>query len=69
MVTRMPDRESVRLDELRTEADYHRQRLDLYRAKLYGGRAVNMERLKEFQRASDNAAARLQQAQAAAKQE
>jgi hypothetical protein len=30
---------------------------------------VNMERLKEFQRASDNAAARLQQAQAAAKQE
>ena len=69
MVTRMPDRESVRLDQLRTEADYHRQRLDLYRAKLYGGRAVNMERLKEFQRASDNAAARLQQARSAAKQE
>jgi hypothetical protein len=69
MVTRMPDRESVRLDQLRTEAAYHRQRLDLYRAKLYGGRAVNMERLKEFQRASDNAAARLKQAQAAAKQE
>jgi hypothetical protein len=68
MVTRMPDRESVRLDELRTEADYHRQRLDLYRAKLYSGRAVNMKRLKEFQRASDNAAARLQQARAAAKQ-
>ena len=69
MVTRMPDRESARLDQLRAEADYHRQRLDLYRAKLYGGRAVNMERLKEFQRASDNAAARLQQAQAAAKRE
>jgi hypothetical protein len=69
MVTRMPDRESVRLDQLRTEAAYHRQRLDLYRAKLYGGRPVNMERLKEFQRASDSAAARLQQAQAAAKQE
>lgn len=69
MVTRMSDRESARLDQLRAEADYHRQRLDLYRAKLYGGRAVNMERLKEFQRASDNAAARLHQAQAAAKQE
>jgi hypothetical protein len=69
MVTRMPDRQSVRLDQLRTEADYHRQRLDLYRAKLYGGRAVNMERLKEFQRASDNAAARLKEARAAAKQE
>jgi hypothetical protein len=65
----MPDRESVRLDQLRTEADYHRQRLDLYRAKLYAGRAVSMERLKEFQRASDNAAARLQRAQAAARQE
>ena len=69
MVTRMADRESARLDELRTEAAYHQQRLDLYRAKLYGGRAVNMERLKEFQRASDNAAARLQQARAAAKQQ
>jgi hypothetical protein len=69
MVTCMPDRESLRLDQLRSEADYHRQRLDLYRAKLYGGRAVSMERLKEFQSASDNAAARLQQARAAAKQE
>jgi hypothetical protein len=65
----MPDRESARLDQLRTEADYHRQRLDLYRAKLYAGRAVSMERLKEYQRASDNAAARLQAARAAAKQE
>jgi hypothetical protein len=69
MVTRMPDRESARLDQLRTEADYHRQRLDLYRAKLYAGRAVSMERLKEYQRASDNAAARLQAARTAAKQE
>ena len=69
MVTCMPDSESVRLDQLRSEADYHRQRLDLYRAKLYGGRAVSMDRLKEFQRASDNAAARLKQARAAAEQE
>jgi hypothetical protein len=69
MVTRMPDRQSVRLDQLRTEADYHRQRLDLYRAKLYGGRPVNMERLREFERAADSAAERLQQAQAAARQE
>jgi hypothetical protein len=65
-VTGMPDRASVRLDQLRTEADYHRQRLDLYRAKLYGGRAVNMERLREFERASDNATERLEQARAAA---
>jgi hypothetical protein len=69
MVTRMPDRESARLDQLRTEADYHRQRLELYRAKLYSGRAVSMERLKEYQRASDDAAARLRAARASAKQE
>ena len=63
----MADRESARLDELRTEAAYHQQRLDLYRAKLYGGRPVNMARLEEFQRASDNAAARLRDAEADAK--
>jgi hypothetical protein len=69
MVTRVADRASTRLDQLRAEADYHRQRLDLYRAKLYAGRAVNMERLKEFQRAADSATERLQRAQAAARQE
>ena len=58
----MADRESARLDQLRTEAAYHQQRLDLYRAKLYGGRAVNMVRLDEFQRASDRAATRLREA-------
>ena len=58
----MADRESARLDELRTEVAYHQQRLDLYRAKLYGGRAVNLARLDEFQRASDTAAARLREA-------
>jgi hypothetical protein len=58
----MADRESARLDQLRTEAAYHRQRLDLYRAQLYGGRAVDMVRLEEFQKASDSAAARLEAA-------
>jgi len=58
----MADRASARLDELRTEAAYHQQRLDLYRAKLYGGRAVSMVRLDEFQRAADSAAARLRDA-------
>jgi len=60
----MTHRRSARLDQLLTEARYHRQRFDLYRAKLYGGRPVNMARLEEFQRASDSAAARLRQAQA-----
>lgn len=50
-----------RLEQLAAEARYHRQRLDLYRARLYGGRAVTVARLEEFQRASDGAAARLRQ--------
>jgi hypothetical protein len=58
----MTDRQTTRLDELRAEADYHRQRLDLYRARLYGGRAMSMARLEEFQRASDSAAERLRRA-------
>jgi hypothetical protein len=48
-----------RLEQLTAEARYHRQRLDLYRARLYGGRATSRARLEEFQRAADDAAARL----------
>lgn len=55
----MTDRHAQRLEQLRAEARYHRQRLDLYRARLYGGRAVTTARLEEFQRAADDAAARL----------
>jgi hypothetical protein len=57
----MTTHRAQRLDQLRTEANYHRQRLDLYRARLYGGRAVNLARLEELQRASDRAAERLSQ--------
>jgi hypothetical protein len=56
------DPQTQRLEQLRAEAHYHRQRLDLYRARLYGGRAVNVARLEEFQRASDEAAERLRRA-------
>jgi hypothetical protein len=58
----MSGRETLRVDQLRAEARYHRQRLDLYRARLYGGRALSVPRLEEFQRAADDAAARLRQA-------
>ena len=51
-----------RLDQLAAEARYHRQRLDLYRARLYGGKMLNPARLEEFERASETAAARLRQA-------
>jgi hypothetical protein len=61
----MTDPKALRLDQLRAEARYHRQRADLYRARLSGGRAVNLARLEELQRASDRAAERLRQATAA----
>jgi hypothetical protein len=56
------DPKSLRLDQLRAEARYHRQRADLYRARLHGGRGVNPARLEELQRAADKAAERLRQA-------
>jgi hypothetical protein len=53
-------------EQLRDEARYRRERLDLYRARLYGGRAASQGKLRELQRASDGAAARLRRAEAAA---
>lgn len=64
----MMDEEAWRLDELREEARYRRERLELYRARVYGGRAHSEYRLREYQRAYDGAAARLRRAEAAAAQ-
>lgn len=47
---------------LQQEARYHRERLDLYRAKLYGGRPVSEAKLRELERAADGASARLRRA-------
>jgi hypothetical protein len=58
----MIDAHAQRLEQLGAEARYHRQRLDLYRARLYGGRALSRARLEEFERAADTADARLAQA-------
>jgi hypothetical protein len=58
------DEEAWRLDELREEARYRRERLDLYRARMYGGRARNESRLREYKRASEGASARLRRAEA-----
>jgi hypothetical protein len=49
-------------ERLRDEARYRRERLELYRARLYGGRAVSQSKLRELQRASDGATARLERA-------
>ena len=53
-------------ERLRDEARYRRERLDLYRARMYGGRAGSEAKLRELQRASDGAAARLRRAEAVA---
>jgi hypothetical protein len=60
----MTDPHAQRLEQLGAEARYHRQRLDLYRARLYGGRALSRARLDEFERAADAADDRLRRAQA-----
>jgi hypothetical protein len=59
----MTDPHAQRLEQLGAEARYHRQRLDLYRARLYGGRALSPARLDEFERAADAADDRLRRAQ------
>ena len=51
--------------QLREEARYSRERLELYRAKLYGGRAISQSKLRELQRACNGAEARLRRADAA----
>lgn len=53
------------LERLRDEARYRRERLDLYRARLYGGRASSQAKLRELERASGGADDRLRRAEAA----
>ena len=56
---------SQRIDALKIEARYHRERYDLYRAKAYGPRATSPVRLRELERACQAAAARLRHAEQA----
>jgi hypothetical protein len=52
-----------RIEELRAEARYARERYDLYRAKMYGLRPTTATRLNELKRIHEGAAARLRRAQ------
>jgi hypothetical protein len=63
----MSDAEADRLEDLRQEARYRRERLELYRARVYGGRPLSLSRLRELERSSAGAAARLRAAKAASK--
>jgi hypothetical protein len=52
-----------RLEELRADARYHRERRDLSRAKIHGPRPTSPVRLKELERACDLSKARLRRAE------
>ncbi len=53
---------SPRIEELRAEARYARERYDLYRAKMYGLRPTTLARLRELERMREGADARLRRA-------
>lgn len=52
------------LDELRAQARHARQGYDLYRARAYGQRPTSPARMRELQRACEQAEARLRAAEA-----
>jgi hypothetical protein len=51
------------LDELRVDARYHRERRDLYRAKMHGPRPTSPVRLRELERAFALSDSRLRRAE------
>jgi len=53
----------ARIEDLRVEARYHRERYDLYKAKMYGSRPTSIARLRELERAHLGAEARLRRAE------
>jgi hypothetical protein len=52
-----------RIEELKAEARYHRERLELYRAKVYSDRPTTAVRLQELERISAHADRRLRRAE------
>jgi hypothetical protein len=58
-----------RLDELRAEAQFARERYDLYKAKAYGPRLTSPTRMRELERACARAQDSLRFAEAQARLE
>src|SRR5215207_5758923 len=54
------DVSGAELAQLEAEARYHRERLALYRARAYGPRPTSLARLRELERTSAGAEARLE---------
>ncbi len=61
------DGSSARLDDLRAQAEYARQRYQLYKAKSYGLRPTSTVRMRELERAAARAQARLEAAETQAR--
>jgi hypothetical protein len=55
------------IERLVAEERYARERYDLYKARAYGGRPVSGVRLRELERAAEDAKLRLRRARAAAR--
>jgi hypothetical protein len=54
---------SGRMQELKAEARYHRERYELYKAKTHGSRLTSATRLRELERRHKGADARLRSAE------
>jgi predicted alternative tryptophan synthase beta-subunit len=54
------------MEQLLAEARYARERYDLYKARVYAGRPTTLTRLRELERVSEQADARLRHAQGGA---
>jgi hypothetical protein len=59
-----PGPSPARLDELQAQAQYARQRYDLYKARAYGPRLTNPARMRELEREAARTEANLRFAKA-----
>lgn len=55
---------AAHVEDLRAHARHAKERYDLYKAKAYGSRVTSPARLRELERASEQAQARLRAARA-----
>jgi hypothetical protein len=60
---------AARLDELQAQAQYARQRYDLYKAKAYGPRLTSPARMRELEREASRTEANLRFAKAQARRD
>lgn len=60
---------AARLDELQAQAQYARQRYDLYKAKAYGPRMTSPARMRELEREASRTEANLRFAKAQARRD